>query len=127
MHDESVRFKRRRSTGLQRRSLTWLPLKLAGAYFVIAALWILSSDFWLGTLVSHPDSLTSFQSIKGLLFVSVTTLVLYGLLRRSLRVQQQAATMLRESEERLRLILQNMPVMLGAFDDQNNMILWNHE
>ncbi|MBD2036396.1 PAS domain S-box protein [Leptolyngbya sp. FACHB-321] len=127
MHDESVHFKRRRSTGLQRRSLTWLPLKLASAYFIIAALWILGSDFWLGTLVLHPDSLTSFQSIKGLLFVSVTTLVLYGLSRRSFRLQQQADMMLRESEERLRLILQNMPVMLSAFDDQNNMSIWNHE
>ena len=127
MHDESVHLKRRRPTGLQRRSLTWLPLKLASTYFVVAALWILSSDFWLGTLVSHLGLLTSLQSIKGLLFVSVTTLVLYGLLRRSLCLQQQAETMLRESEERLRVILQNMPVMLGAFDDQNNIIIWNHE
>ena len=127
MHDESAHFKRRRSTGLQPRSLTGLPLKLASAYFVVAVLWILSSDFWLGTLVSHLGSLTSLQSLKGLLFVSVTTLVLYGLLRRSLRLQQQAETELRESEERLRVILQNMPVMLHAFDDQNNIIIWNHE
>ncbi len=40
---------------------------------------------------------------------------------------EQTERVLRESEDRLRLILQNMPVMLAVFDDQNKMIIWNHE
>ncbi|MDX2212977.1 MAG: PAS domain S-box protein [Oculatellaceae cyanobacterium bins.114] len=39
------------------------------------------------------------------------------------RVQQA----LIDSEERLRLILQNMPVMLDAFDRNGNIALWNQE
>ncbi len=34
---------------------------------------------------------------------------------------------LRESEERLRLVVENMPVMLDAFDADGNLIAWNHE
>ncbi|MEA3324498.1 MAG: PAS domain S-box protein, partial [Euryarchaeota archaeon] len=32
-----------------------------------------------------------------------------------------------ESEKRLRLIAENMPVMLDAFDDKGNIIVWNSE
>ncbi len=41
--------------------------------------------------------------------------------------RKQAELALRKSEEQLRSILQNMPVMLGAFDEQNKMVLWNQE
>ena len=34
---------------------------------------------------------------------------------------------LRESEKRLRVIIENMPVMMNAFDDSNNIIIWNRE
>jgi PAS domain S-box-containing protein len=39
------------------------------------------------------------------------------------RVEQE----LRQSEERLRSILQNMPVMLDVFDANGNIMIWNHE
>ncbi|HEY9897466.1 MAG TPA: GGDEF-domain containing protein, partial [Candidatus Sericytochromatia bacterium] len=41
--------------------------------------------------------------------------------------RKQTEMALRESEDRLRLILQNMPVMLNAFDAESNIIIWNHE
>ncbi|PZV19250.1 MAG: hypothetical protein DCF22_00860 [Leptolyngbya sp.] len=41
--------------------------------------------------------------------------------------RQQAAEQIRQSEERLYRVLQNMPVMLDAFDENWNIILWNHE
>jgi PAS domain S-box-containing protein len=41
------------------------------------------------------------------------------------RVQMEKA--LQESEERLRLVVQNMPVMLDALDADNNFIVWNRE
>jgi PAS domain S-box-containing protein len=34
---------------------------------------------------------------------------------------------LRQSEERLRLVVQNMPVMLDAYDESGNLIVWNRE
>jgi PAS domain S-box-containing protein len=36
-------------------------------------------------------------------------------------------TALQESEERLRRVVQNMPVMMEAFDTQGNIVAWNRE
>ena len=42
-------------------------------------------------------------------------------------LQEIAEWDLRQSEERLRLVIQNMPVMMGAFDADWNVIAWNRE
>jgi len=41
--------------------------------------------------------------------------------------RRQAEEMLRQSEERLRLVVESMPVMLDAFDANGNIIAWNRE
>ncbi len=41
--------------------------------------------------------------------------------------RRQAEQALRESEERLRRVLENMPVMLDAYDEVGNVIVWNRE
>jgi PAS domain S-box-containing protein len=49
------------------------------------------------------------------------------------RVQERTAALtttnaaLRESEERLRVVMQNMPVMMAAFDADGNVVIWNRE
>lgn len=39
--------------------------------------------------------------------------------------RRQAEQKIRESEERFRLILENMPILLNAFDEKGNIIVWN--
>ncbi|MBX3414341.1 MAG: PAS domain S-box protein [Pirellulales bacterium] len=41
--------------------------------------------------------------------------------------RQQAEEAVRDREERLRHVLENMPVMLQAFDEQGHTIFWNRE
>jgi PAS domain S-box-containing protein len=41
--------------------------------------------------------------------------------------RKRAEESLRESEEQLRTIMQTMPVMVDAFDDEQNIIVWNRE
>ena len=41
--------------------------------------------------------------------------------------KKQAEETVRESEERLRQVVQNMPVMLDAFDEDNRILVWNRE
>jgi len=41
--------------------------------------------------------------------------------------RKQAEALLRQSQERLRSVLENMPVMLDAFDSEGNIIVWNQE
>lgn len=44
------------------------------------------------------------------------------------KLQRDAAHQaLRESEQRLRMVLENMPVMMKAFDTEGNVIAWNKE
>ncbi len=46
---------------------------------------------------------------------------------RDVTARHEAETALRRSEERLRLILGKMPVMLMATDDSGNLVVWNDE
>lgn len=41
--------------------------------------------------------------------------------------RHRAVEALRRSEEHLRSVLQNMPVMMSAFDERGNIIVWNRE
>lgn len=41
--------------------------------------------------------------------------------------QKQSESLLRDSEERLRLVMRNMPVMMVAFDEAGRVIVWNRE
>ena len=43
------------------------------------------------------------------------------------RERQRAEQSLRESEERLRTVIQHMPVLMVAFDQQGNIVAWNQE
>ncbi len=43
------------------------------------------------------------------------------------RERRRAEESLRESEERLRTVIQHMPVLMVAFDQQGNIVAWNQE
>lgn len=57
-------------------------LRVVLAYAVFASLWILLSDTVVGWLVSDPARIVLVSTIKGWLFVVVTSLLLYVLIRR---------------------------------------------
>lgn len=65
------------------------------------------------TLVPHRDDTGAVDSVVGL---SV------DLTEERLRERE-----LRESEERLRRVIQNMPVMMYALDERGSLIVWNRE
>ncbi|MEB3338882.1 MAG: PAS domain S-box protein, partial [Leptolyngbyaceae bacterium] len=51
----------------------------------------------------------------------------YIAIRNDITDRKQAETALKSSEERLRYVLQNMPVMLDAFDAAGHIVVWNQE
>ena len=57
-------------------------LRVVVIYAIFAALWILLSDKVVEWWLSSPQALTLVSTLKGWLFIAVTSLLLYGLLRR---------------------------------------------
>jgi PAS domain S-box-containing protein len=84
-------------------------LRIVLPYVVFAGLWILLSDRLLAALVSDADTRTLWSIYKGLAFVIVTAALLASLLRMELMAREKTQNALRESEERLRLLGDNLP------------------
>jgi two-component system phosphate regulon sensor histidine kinase PhoR len=61
------------------------PVGIVALYVAVAGLWILFSDLLVSRLFSSPVAITHAQSIKGWLYVAVTSLLLYALIRQHTR------------------------------------------
>ena len=75
--------------------------KVVFLYAAFACLWILSSDWILVWLVSDPTRIAFWSTVKGWLFVAVTSLLLFGMIQRQL--SQTVSLSARESEARASL------------------------
>lgn len=93
-------------------------LRISLIFTVFAALWVLFSDRLLETVIPELDQLTTWQTLKGLVFVFVTTLLIYYLLRQELLRHQHIEAALEESQRRLSTLLANLPGM--AYRCQND-------
>lgn len=60
--------------------------RVAVTYAIFGGLWILLSDKILGFLIPSPEYYQSIQTIKGVLYVFITTLLVYILLRYRLKL-----------------------------------------
>jgi PAS domain S-box-containing protein len=109
--------------------LRWHPknkvtaLKIAFVYALMGGMWILFSDRLVSTLVKDPAMLTRLQTFKGWLYIAVTTLVLYWLVRISVQSHMKAEEALQESQRTLSNLLSNLPGMAYRCrcDDQMSM------
>lgn len=59
----------------------WPALSISLYYAFLATLWIVLSDALLSNLVTNPARISEIQTYKGLIFIIVTTLLLFFLLR----------------------------------------------
>ena len=85
-----------------------IELRIALFYSLFGGLWILLSDRLLAALVSDAATLTAIQSYKGWMFVLLSAMLIYGLLRRFLLLRETAEHERRESEERFSQLFQNI-------------------
>ncbi|OHB55271.1 MAG: hypothetical protein A2Y07_10935 [Planctomycetes bacterium GWF2_50_10] len=72
--------------------------RLVLIYAVVAGVYILASDKFLHMFIQEPDSITWLQSVKGLVFVAVTSLLLYVLVSSYLMRLKKAHDDLAQSE-----------------------------
>jgi diguanylate cyclase (GGDEF)-like protein/PAS domain S-box-containing protein len=80
-------------------------LRLTLGYMLLAALWVLLSDQALIALGLPASLQVRLQSLKGLLFVTLTAALLYAILHRHTTLYREKQRAIATSEERLRLAL----------------------
>jgi len=83
-----------------------IPLKISLVYALAGAGWILFSDLVLSIFIREPAAITRLQTLKGWFFITVTTLLLYGVLRRNMSSVEKSALALRESEEKFHMLVE---------------------
>ena len=90
--------------------------RLSALYACITGLWVVFSDRLLGTIARNPDNLTTLQTYKGLLFIVLSSALLYVFSLRELRNQDRILRALAAHEAQTRLITSQMPSILWATD-----------
>ncbi len=92
-------------------------LRLSIGYFIIAVIWIVFSDSILHDLFSFNTSfLILAQTYKGLLFVSLTAIILYLTLRREFAKRRQIYKSLSEREDDFRYLFMHNPLPMWVYD-----------
>jgi|GEM_PF-5159474 len=66
-------------------------LKIALIYFIAAGIWIIFSDRAVLIMFNDPETISFVQTYKGMLFVLVTSLLLYLALKKQISGYQKLA------------------------------------
>lgn len=98
--------------------------KIVAVYAVAATAWILGSDY-LVSFVVDPKRFTEYQNTKGLLFVFITSSLLYWFVHRAFRILEAADSSLLESEERFHVFMNNLPSVAFIKDSNGRYVYVN--
>lgn len=91
-------------------------VRVTALYVAFAALWIVLSDWVVQS--AFPAHVSAAQSYKGLVFVAVTALCLYGVLHAELKHRDRL-------ERDLQAILDNLEQGVVMFDEHLRLRFWN--
>ena len=119
----------RSAVPLPSRAVLRGSMRVVLAYLAFGVLWILLSDRLLAMLVPAAE-LPFWQSLKGILFIAVTALLLFLLVRRQLQTVVHALRASRENEARFRRMFHRANLALIEFDDRELVELldgWQHQ
>jgi diguanylate cyclase (GGDEF)-like protein/PAS domain S-box-containing protein len=93
-------------------------LRIVFIYFLFASAWILFSDFVLEFFIKDTSTLASWQTYKGLFFISITSIILFYLIKTYTFELYKVQKELEGTKQRLELVIQG--ANLGYWD-------WNYE
>ena len=93
-----------------------LAFRITVIYATAGAAWILFSDELLALFVTDPAASVRLQTAKGWLFIALTAILLFQLLKRSLSEVVRAARAAGASEDRFQLLFHGVPVSLWELD-----------
>jgi PAS domain S-box-containing protein len=94
---------------------SWTAARIAATYAALGALWILLSDRLLAEFTRDPATLTTIQTAKGWLFVAMSALVLYMLVRPAMqRVLRARAEQARDRQALAAVLDQVTDAVIGC-------------
>lgn len=85
---------------------------IALIYLILSVCWILLSDAFFLRFATTPRELTLIQTFKGWFFVTVTAVIVYFLVRSSLKKVRESEQQLAHQRSEVDLIIRNLPGML---------------
>lgn len=95
------------------------PLRTSLLYGLLAAVWIIGSD--LAVAASTGEPLQNEQTLKGLLFITATAVLLYALLRREGLQRQRTEQALRRANRAYRMLSECNQGIMRA-EDENTLL-----
>ena len=104
---------------------TTRPVRIAGIYLLFGSAWILLGDLLLHGLGLDTHLWAGLQTTKGLLFVTLSGLLILLLCRYELAAQQHLEHELREQARKLRQV--QGEAGLGSWEHDGVRLHWSHE
>ena len=86
----------------------WPVIKIVGIYAVCGILWIYLSDTIIGGLTRDAVLLTHIAVLKGVMYIALTSLLLYALISRHIRRIKEVEESVQKNEEAYRSLFENM-------------------
>lgn len=94
------------------------PLEIIAIYILAGVLWVLLADILLEFMIRRPESLIFVRSIKGWIFISLTSFLLYFLILSGLKKQQR-------KEAETQKIIEYFPIPTVVMDNKENIVFIN--
>ncbi|MGB9625390.1 MAG: hybrid sensor histidine kinase/response regulator [Phycisphaerae bacterium] len=94
-------------------------------YAAFGAVWILLSDQILDAVVHDPHVITKLQTTKGWVYVAVTALLIYAIVRHYFTAAEESDRLLEESEARYRAIVETSLDGIALTDAQDRVAFVN--
>jgi PAS domain S-box-containing protein len=100
-------------------------IRIVLIYALVGMLWIYASDSVLGLIVRDSGVMTEIAIFKGALFILLTSLLLYFLIRQYNDKLARSEQALRANEIYLRTILETEPECVKMLDADGNLLMMN--
>jgi PAS domain S-box-containing protein len=107
-----------------RRTITF-EYKIAFIYFLTGFVWIYLSDTFFGSIITDKQLLTELSIYKGVVYVLITSVLLFYLVRRHMKQLRLSQSKADESEQQFRTVLESVSLIGLILDVDGNIALCN--
>lgn len=92
--------------------LTNIAARISMIYFAVATVWIFLTDSLVVSAFSSVETMSHFQTFKGMIFVILTTVALFFIVNKYLGRLEKAKIKLEKSESELTTINENLSILI---------------